>query len=37
MSADGFFVLGATHHRAALEVREKLSLSSETLAAIGAG
>lgn len=36
MSADGFFVLGATHHRATLEVREKLSLTSETLASMQA-
>jgi glutamyl-tRNA reductase len=36
MSADGLFVLGATHHRAALEVREKLSLTTETLAAMQA-
>lgn len=29
MSADGLFVIGATHHRAPLAVREKLSLSAE--------
>src|SRR5262245_16076130 len=29
MSADGLFVIGATHHRAPLDVREKLSLSTE--------
>lgn len=31
MSADGLFVIGATHHRAPLAVREKLSLSAEAL------
>ncbi|MCX6952689.1 MAG: glutamyl-tRNA reductase [Verrucomicrobia bacterium] len=30
MSTDGFFVIGATHHRAPIEVREKLSLASAT-------
>ncbi len=34
MSADGFFVLGATHHRAPIEVREKLSLSAEAAEAL---
>jgi len=29
MSADGLFVIGTTHHRAPLAVREKLSLSAE--------
>ena len=28
MSTEGFFVVGATHHRAPLEVREKLSLAA---------
>ncbi len=36
MSADGLFVIGATHHRAPLEVREKLSLSKEGAAALRA-
>ncbi|MBI4621858.1 MAG: glutamyl-tRNA reductase [Verrucomicrobia bacterium] len=36
MSADGFFVIGATHHRAPLAVREKLSLSAEAAAALHA-
>ena len=36
MSADGLFVIGATHHRAPLEVREKLSLSAESAAALQA-
>ena len=36
MSADGLFVIGATHHRAPLEVREKLSLSAEGAAALQA-
>jgi len=30
MSHDGFFVIGATHHRAPIEVREKLSLAATT-------
>ena len=34
MSADGLFVIGATHHRAPLAVREKLSLATETAAAL---
>ena len=34
MSADGLFVIGATHHRAPLAVREKLSLSPESAAAL---
>jgi glutamyl-tRNA reductase len=34
MNADGFFVIGATHHRVPLEVREKLSLSAESAAAL---
>lgn len=29
MNADGLFVIGATHHRVPLEIREKLSLSAE--------
>jgi len=36
MSSDGLFVIGATHHRAPLEVREKLSLSVEGAAALQA-
>ena len=32
MNADGLFVIGATHHRAPLDVREKLSLSNEAAA-----
>jgi hypothetical protein len=28
MSGDGLFVIGANHHRAPLEVREKLALAS---------
>lgn len=36
MSSDGFFVLGATHHVAPLEVREKLSLSAEAADALRA-
>jgi glutamyl-tRNA reductase len=36
MSADGLFVIGATHHRAPLAVREKLSLATETTAALQA-
>ena len=34
MSADGLFVIGATHHRAPLAVREKLSLGQEAAAAL---
>jgi glutamyl-tRNA reductase len=34
MSADGLFVIGATHHRVPLAVREKLSLSAEGEAAL---
>jgi glutamyl-tRNA reductase len=36
MSAGGFFVIGATHHRAPLAVREKLSLGAESAAALQA-
>lgn len=36
MSADGLFVIGATHHRAPLAVREKLSLGAEGAAALQA-
>ena len=36
MSADGLFVIGTTHHRAPLAVREKLSLSAEAAAALHA-
>lgn len=36
MSADGFFVIGATHHRTPLAVREKLSLNAENEAALRA-
>jgi glutamyl-tRNA reductase len=34
MSADGLFVIGATHHRVPLAVREKLSLGAEAAAAL---
>lgn len=34
MNVAGFFVIGATHHRAPLEVREKLSLAVETAEAL---
>ena len=34
MSADGLFVIGATHRRVPLEVREKLSLSAESVLAL---
>lgn len=34
MSAPGLFVIAATHHRAPLAVREKLSLSSDAAAAL---
>ncbi|ACB75371.1 glutamyl-tRNA reductase [Opitutus terrae] len=33
MSADGFFVIGATHHTAPLAVRERLSLNADAAAA----
>jgi glutamyl-tRNA reductase len=36
MSADGLFVIGATHHRVPLAVREKLSLGPEAAAALQA-
>jgi glutamyl-tRNA reductase len=36
MSADGLFVIGATHHRAPLAVREKLSLGADAAAALRA-
>lgn len=36
MSADGLFVIGATHRRAPLEVREKLSLSADAAEALRA-
>ena len=36
MSADGLFVIGATHHRVPLAVREKLSLGAEAAAALQA-
>lgn len=36
MSADGFFVIGTTHRRAPLEVREKLSLTADGAAALHA-
>lgn len=36
MSAHGLFVIGATHHRAPLAVREKLSLSAESAAKLQA-
>ena len=34
MNPDGLFVIGATHHRAPLAVREKLSLSADNAAAL---
>ncbi len=34
MSSDGLFVIGATHHRTPLAVREKLALSAENAAAL---
>ena len=34
MSTEGFFVIGATHHRAPLAVREKLSLAADAAAAL---
>ncbi|MSU72892.1 MAG: glutamyl-tRNA reductase [Opitutus sp.] len=36
MSAAGFFVIGTTHHRASLAVREKLALSAQGVAALQA-
>jgi glutamyl-tRNA reductase len=36
MSSAGLFVIGATHHRAPLAVREKLSLTSDAAAALQA-
>ena len=36
MSADGLFLIGATHHRTPLEVREKLSLKAEAAIALQA-
>jgi glutamyl-tRNA reductase len=36
MSGDGLFVIGATHRRVPLEVREKLSLSAESALALQA-
>ena len=36
MSGHGFFVLGATHHRAPLDVREKLALDADGAAALQA-
>ena len=36
MSTKGFFVIGTTHHRASLEVREKLALTSDGVAALQA-
>lgn len=36
MSADSFFVLGATHHTAPLAVRERLSLSADSAAILAA-
>lgn len=36
MSTDGLFVIGTTHHRAPLAVREKLSLNAEAVAALHA-
>ncbi len=36
MSADGLFLIGATHRRVPLEVREKLSLSAEAATALQA-
>ena len=36
MSAAGFFVIGATHHRTPLEVREKLSLAADAADALRA-
>lgn len=36
MSAEGFFCIGANHHRAPIEVREKLALSAESADALRA-
>ena len=36
MSSDGLFVIGANHHRAPLEVREKLALANDTAEALQA-
>ncbi len=36
MSAEGLFVIGATHHRAPLEVREKLALAADAAHALRA-
>jgi glutamyl-tRNA reductase len=36
MSGHGFFVIGATHHRTPLAVREKLALTAEDVAALHA-
>lgn len=36
MSHDGLFVIGANHHRAPLEVREKLALANDTASALEA-
>ena len=36
MTGPGLFVIGATHHRAPLDVREKLSLAAETAARLQA-
>jgi glutamyl-tRNA reductase len=36
MSANGFFVIGATHHRAPLAIRERLSIPADAAAALQA-
>lgn len=36
MSSPGFFVIGATHHRTPLAIREKLALTTETATALEA-
>ena len=36
MSGEGFFMIGATHHRAPLEVREKLALATDAAEALRA-
>ena len=36
MSADGLFVIGPTHHRVPLAVREKLALGADGAAALSA-
>ncbi len=36
MSADGLFVIGANHHRAPIEVREKLAITADNAAALRA-